>query len=165
MVCACEDFQIVSQECALEHVAGAAVKGAAFLEQEGAVDADDFAFGEGLADELEGALIVFGLIESRNEDRAIEHNKIQVTRWERGFFIRKRVGQGDFGDVGHFAVHVNTAELKTVTTQAGVARVLLVVCGGYQNVAASREAGDVVDVAVGVVEGQTIFEPDKFVYS
>ena len=123
--------------------------------------------GEAFGDDVEGVAVV-GVVEGGDEDEAVGDVEVGVAGGEALALEDYGRGHGEFDDVegSVFILAGAIAGLAEAVEVFGEGEVVLVVGvgldGGEDGVFAD-EAGDVVDVAVGVVAGAAAVEPDGLV--
>ena len=139
---------------------GEAVEGAEAPDEVDGVDADDFAVGEAGGDDVEGVAVV-GVVEGGDEDQAVGDVEVGVAGGEALVFEEDRRGHGEFdyfeGSVFEVA---EAAEAVEVFGEGEMVFVVSVGLDAGEDFIFVDEAGDVVDVAVGVVAGAAFVEPE-----
>ena len=129
------------------------------------MDADDLAVGEAAGDDVEGVAVV-AVVEGGDEDERVGDVEVGVAGGEALAFEDYGRRHGEFDDLEWLVVEV--AEAAEAVEVFGEREMVFVVGVGFD---ASKdfvfvdEAGDVVDVAVGVVAGAAFVEPEDFFYS
>ena len=124
------------------------------------VDSDDLASGETLGEEVEGVAVV-GVVEGGDEDDGVGDVEVGVAGGEALVFEEDGFGHGEFADVEGLAVEVaGLAEADEVFGEGQVIFVGGVGLDAGEDGVFPDEAGDVVDVAVGVVSGGAAVEPE-----
>ena len=137
---------------------GHAVEGTEAEYEVGGGDADDLAVGKELGEFVEGEAI-FGVVEGGYEYQLVGDVEVGVAGGEALAVEEDGFGQGEFFDaeVAHFA------EQSQVLFERFVVGVVFVVFAGDDDRVRICEAGEVVDVAVGVVAGDAVFQPEGLV--
>jgi hypothetical protein len=141
---------------------GEAVEGAQAPDEVDGVDAYDFAGGEAVGDDVEG-VAVLAVVEGGDEDEAVGDVEVGVAGGEALIVKDDGRGHGEFDDLECFAVQV--AEAAKAIEVFGEREMILIVRVGLdtgEDFVFAYEAGDVVDVAVGVVTGASFVEPEDF---
>ncbi len=139
------------------------MQGAEAPDEIAAGDADDAAVGEELAERVQGDAVV-GVGESWDEDEAVGDVEICVARGEALVVENYGRGHREGDDTEWLAVLIGCgAEAGEIFVEDFV-----VVIGGIgldcsEDRVFRDEAGDVVDVAVGVIADDAAVEPDDFV--
>src|SRR5277367_1089618 len=141
---------------------GEAVEGAEAPDQVDGVDADDFAGGEAAGDDVEG-VAVLAVVEGGDEDEIVRDVEVGVAGGEALAFEDYGRGHGEFDDLEGFVLEVaEAAEAVEVFGEGEMVFVAGVGLDAGENFVFGDEAGDVVDVAVGVVAGAALVEPENF---
>jgi len=141
---------------------GEAVEGPEAPDQVDGVDADDFAGGEACGDDVEGVAVV-GVVEGGDEDEPVGDVEVGVAGGEALAFEDDRCGHGEFDDFKGFVFEVaEGAEAVEVFGEGEMVFVVGVGLDAGEDFVFGDEAGDVVDVAVGVVAGAALVEPEDF---
>ena len=136
--------------------------GAEAPDEVSAVDGDHFALGQQRGDDLQGYAVV-GVVEDRDQHQVVGYIKVGVAGGQARSFVVDRLGHGqlDYAERAAFLVG-GGVQAGQVLGQRGEVGVLAVgFHGGYDGVGAD-EAGDVIDVSVGIVAGDAAVEPDYF---
>ncbi len=124
------------------------------------MDADDLAGGEAGGDDVEGVAVV-GVVEGGDEDEAVGDVEVGVAGGKALAFEDDWCGHGEFNDLEGVAGEVaEVAEAVEVFGEGQVVFVVDVGLDGGEDLVFADEAGDVVDVAVGVVAGAAFVEPE-----
>ncbi len=120
----------------------------------------DFAGGEAGGDDVEGVAVV-GVVEGGDEDEAVGDVEVGVAGGEALAFEDDRGGHWELDDLE--GVTCQVAEVAEAVEVFGEGQVIFVVgvgLDGGEDLVSGDEAGDVVDVAVGVVAGAAFVEPE-----
>ncbi len=142
---------------------GHAVKGAEAPDQVYGVDAYDVAGGEAFGDDVEGVAVV-AVVEGGDEDEVVGDVEVGVAGGQALALEDYRRGHGKFDDVeGLFLQVAGGAEAVEVFGEGKMVLVTSVGLDGGEDGVFVDKAGDVVDVAVGVVAGAAFVEPDGLV--
>ena len=131
------------------------------------MDADDVAGGEAFGDDVEGVAVV-AVVEGGDEDEVVGDVEVGVAGREALALEDYGRGHGEFDDVEGLALTfasavASGAEAIEVFGEGKVVLVVGVLFDGGEDGVFADEAGDVVDVAVGVVAGAAFVEPDGLV--
>jgi len=141
---------------------GEAVEGAQAPDQVDGVDADYFAVGEAAGDDVEGVAVV-AVVEGGDEDERVGDVEVGVAGREALAFEDYGRGHGEFDDLEGLVVKVaEAAETVEVFGEGEMVFVAGVALDAGEDFIFADEAGDVVDVAVGVVAGAALVEPENF---
>jgi hypothetical protein len=138
------------------------VEGAQAPDEVDGVDADDFAVGEAAGDDVEGVAVV-AVVEGGDEDERVRDVEVGVAGGEALAFEDDGRGHWEFDDLEGVACEVaEAAEAVEVFGQGEMVFVVSVGLDAGEDFVFADEAGDVVDVAVGVVAGAALVEPENF---
>jgi len=139
------------------------VEGAEAPDEVYGVDADNFAGGEELGEDVEGDAVV-GIVERWDEDQSVGDVEVGVAGGEALVAEHDRARQGQLDQrellAGEGAGGFEADEVFGEGLVVGVSGVGL---NGGDDGFRGDEAGDVVDVAVGVVAGDAAVEPEDLV--
>lgn len=134
--------------------------GAEAPDEFGAVDADDFVLGQAGLKDVEGLAVVFLIAVGGDEERAVDEVEVDVGGGEAFSVIFDGGRHGDFDDFEGAAVLVaEGVELFADAFERFVIGVFGVLFGGEDDLGGGDEAGEVVDVAIGVVAFDAAGEP------
>jgi hypothetical protein len=137
------------------------VEGAEAPDEVDGVDADDLAGGEAGGDDVESVAVV-AVVEGGDEDEIVGDVEVGVAGRETLAFEDDRFGHGKLHDLEGLVFEV--AEGAEAVEVFGEGKVILVAGVGLdtgEDLVFGDEAGDVVDVAVGVVAGAAFVEPEN----
>ena len=124
------------------------------------MDADDLAVGEAGGEDVEGVAVV-GVVEGGDEDETVRDVEVGVAGGEALAFEGDRRGHGELNYFEWFPCEVaEAAEAVEVFGEGEMVFVVGVGLDGSEDLVFADEAGDVVDVAVGVVAGAAFVKPD-----
>ena len=139
------------------------MEGAEAPDQIDAVDADDFAAGEDFSQNVEGYAVV-GIVKGGDEDEAIGDVEVGVTGGQTLAAEDDRARHEKL-DKRELLAGGGARGLKTgeILGQGGVVEVARIGLDGGDDDVGRDEAGDVVDVAVGVVAGDAAMEPEHLI--
>ena len=141
---------------------GEAVEGAEAPDQVDGVDADDLAVGEATGDDVEGVAVV-AVVEGGDEDERVGDVEVRVAGGEALAFEDYGRRHGEFDYFEGFVVEVaEAAEAVEVFGEGEMIFVAGVGLDAGEDFIFADEAGDVVDVAVGVVAGAALVKPEDF---
>src|ERR1017187_6801706 len=138
---------------------GEAMEGAEAPDEVDGVDADDFAGGKAGGDDVEGVAIL-RIIEGGDEDERVGDVEVGVAGGEALAGKVDRRGHGKLDDLERLAA--KAAEAAEAVEVFGEEEMVLVGGVGFdagEDGVFGDEAGDVVDVAVGVVAGAAAVQP------
>ena len=139
---------------------GEAVEGAQAPDEVYGVDAYDLAIREAGGDDVEGVAVV-GVVEGGDHDEAVGDVEVGVAGREALVFEEDRRGHGEFDYFEGLVVEVaEAAETVEVFGEGEMVFVAGVGLDTGEDFIFADEAGDVVDVAVGVVAGAAFVEPE-----
>lgn len=127
------------------------------------MNSDDFSVGEAGGDDVERVSVV-GIVEGGDEDRFVGDVEVCVAGRESLTVEDDRGGHGKLDDLERLAFVI--AEGAEAFEVLGQRQMVLVVSAGFDagdEGVVGDEAGDVVDVSVGVVAGGAAVEPDGLV--
>ena len=120
------------------------------------------AVGEAAGDDVEGVAVV-GVVEGGDEDEAVGDVEVGVAGGEALAFEDYGCGHGEFDDLEGLVVEVaEAAEAVEVFGEGEMVFVVGVGLDAGEDFVFGDEAGDVVDVAVGVVASAALVEPEDF---
>ena len=147
--------------CSCGLLLGHAVEGAEAPDEVGAVDAGDRAVGEAVGEGVEGDAVV-GVVEGGDEDEAVGDVEVGVAGGQALAFEDDGRGHGEGEDLEGLAVCRLRAAWRRSRFSASGRWFSSAVLGStaVRMVFSADEAGDVVDVAVGVVAGAAAVEPE-----
>ena len=138
-----------------------AVHGAESPDQIAGIDGDDFARGEQFRQRVQSDAVV-GIIEDGDEDNAVRNIEVRVAGGKAALLEDHGTRHGKFGDGQGLAVLIaGGAEAAKILAQRLVIDVTGVIFHYGYNRMRGDEAGEVVDVAVGVITGDATAEPDS----
>ena len=125
-----------------------------------AVDADDFAVGKDALYDVKGNGVVFAA-ECRDEDDAVADIEVGVA-CGKGVFVVDFIGHGDCDDFERVAVGIGCGfeYFEVFFEDCVISAVAVFVFDGADDRIGVYEAGDVVDVSVGIVAFYAAVEPD-----
>jgi len=138
------------------------VEGAEAPDEVYGVDAYDLAVGEAAGDDVEGVAVV-AVVEGGDEDERVGDVEVGVAGGEALALEDYGRGHGEFDDLEGFVLEVaEAAEAVEVFGEGEMVFVVGVGLDAGEDFIFVDEAGDVVDVAVGVVAGAALVEPENF---
>ena len=144
---------------------GEAVEGAQAPDEVDGVDADDFAIGEAAGYDVEGVAVV-AVVEGGDEDERVGDVEVGVAGGETLVGEDDGRRHGEFDDFEGLVFEVaEAAEAVEILGEEEVVFVAGVGLDAGEDFVFADEAGDVVDVAVGVVAGAAFVEPEDLFYS
>ncbi len=138
-----------------------AVQGAESPDEVAGINRDDFARGEKRCQRVQGDAVV-GIVEDGREHDAVRDVEIGVAGGQAPPLKDDGTGHGKFDDVQRLARLVaRAAETEKVVAQGFVIHIFRIVLDHGDDRIWSDEAGEVVDVTVGIVAEDAFAEPDR----
>jgi len=136
------------------------VEGAEAPNEVHGVDADNLAGGEAFGEDVEGVAVI-EVVEGGDQDDAVSDVEVGVAGGEALALKEDGAGHGERDDFKLLALQVaGLVKALEVLSQREVVFVRGVGFYGGDDLVLGDEAGDVIDVAVGVVSGTATMEPD-----
>ena len=126
------------------------------------MDTDDGTVGEAVGDDVEGVAVV-GVVEGGDKDERVGDVEVGVAGGEALVVEGEGRGHGKLDDVEGLASQIaEAAEAVEVFGEREMVFVVGVGLDAGEDFVFSDKAGDVIDVAVGVVPGAAFVEPKGF---
>ena len=138
------------------------MQGAAFDQQQAAVEAHNLSSGEAVGDDAECELIGVLAVE-RHKDAIVDDEEVGVARREVAAGQTDRLRHRELDDVEALLARAHLAQAFEVFLERGVVRRGLVGFSHRENRARGDEAREVVDVAIRVIVGEAFPDPQEFI--